>query len=118
MPRITEDQIKELVTGLVKDQVFTWQHLPADDPHLLPMVFMVLGLGGLGDIDPDSIGTVYEYLDKAGPQGINGYPIFLSCKLVHKDDWKTVLERAIKVEKAIEKAMTGAVVGDEEIEGE
>ena len=29
---------------------------------------------------------VYEYLDKAGPTGINGKPTFFSCRLLNKKD--------------------------------
>lgn len=39
-----------------------------------------------------SIGLVYEYLDKAGPRGINGMPNFFSCRLLNQDDAKKMFE--------------------------
>lgn len=107
-PRLTDDEITKLTTAVVKNQIFCLQMLPADDPTLVSLVFMVLGLGGLGDIDPDTIGTVYEYLHKAGECGFNGYPTFFSCHMVHTDDWKTVIERAIKAEEALNNAVAGS----------
>jgi hypothetical protein len=34
------------------------------------------------------LGVVYEQVSKAGPRGINGYPIFMSLRLMHREDWK------------------------------
>jgi hypothetical protein len=36
------------------------------------------------------VGIVYEYYDKAGPRGINGYPMFTSCRILHREDWDIV----------------------------
>ena len=33
-----------------------------------------------------NIGMLYEYNDKAGPQSINGYPIFMSMRILSKED--------------------------------
>lgn len=44
------------------------------------------------------IGLIYEYLDKAGPRSINGYPIFFSMRIMHRDDWARAA-RAIEREQ-------------------
>ncbi len=40
----------------------------------------------------ESIGMIYEYNSKSSPMAINGYPSFMSCKFMSKDDtvkfWK------------------------------
>ena len=36
----------------------------------------------------NDIGMIYENLGKASPTGINGYPIFMSCKFLCKNDTK------------------------------
>lgn len=36
------------------------------------------------------LGTVYEYYDKALPRAINGYPIFPSLRILHREDWELV----------------------------
>ena len=36
------------------------------------------------------LGTVYEYYDKALPRAVNGYPIFPSLRILHREDWELV----------------------------
>ena len=40
----------------------------------------------------NSIGMVYEYLSKAGPMGLNGGPLFMSLRLLNKEDSQKVWE--------------------------
>ena len=47
----------------------------------------------------EEIGMLYEDHSKAGPTSINGYPIFMSCKLLSKDDTKRFLDIYRKYEK-------------------
>lgn len=47
------------------------------------------------------------WIDKANPMSVNGYPTFFSCRLVHKDDWKVIGERALAVQAAMDKALGG-----------
>lgn len=42
------------------------------------------------------IGVVWEWLSKAGPRSINGYPIFFSCRLMHREDWEKARRAAQK----------------------
>ena len=39
----------------------------------------------------DQIGVVWEWHNKCLPRSINGYPIFMSCRIMHKEDWEEVL---------------------------
>lgn len=34
-----------------------------------------------------NLGCVYEYMDKAAPRGVNGKPIFFSCRILNRSDW-------------------------------
>ena len=102
IPRMTEDEIRSTVEGLVKGRIFTGTQVP---PDMLHLVFMPLGLAK--DVDWDSLGNVIEDIDKAGPRGINGYPMFMSCRLVHKDDWAVIGERALAVQAAMDSALGG-----------
>jgi hypothetical protein len=36
-------------------------------------------------------GIIYEYTSKAGPRGINGYPMFTSCQKLNKGDTEIML---------------------------
>jgi hypothetical protein len=100
--RLPEDEIKKVVLGLVNGQVFTAADCP---PDMIASVFMVVGMGGLADYDMDTVGMVYEWLNKANELGINGYPTFVSCRVVHTEDWKAITERAAKVAEAMKEAL-------------
>ena len=104
VPRMTDEQIADVVRGLVAGSIFTGAQCP---PEMLTSVFMVLGLGGLGDVDPDTVGMIYEHMNKANEMAVNGFPTFLSCKFVHKDDWAIVAERAIAAQEALDRAASG-----------
>ena len=101
-PRLTPEEITEVATGLVKGRYFTAAMCP---PDMIPMVFMTLALGGLGDIDPETVGNIIENLDKAGPHSINNYPTFLSCRAIHKDDWPVIADKATAAQAAMEAAL-------------
>lgn len=46
-----------------------------------------------------TIGMVFENYSKAGPRGINGYPIFYSCNIMSIDDTKRFIEMYKKYEE-------------------
>ena len=51
------------------------------------------------------IGGFWEYLNQAGPRGINGMPCFFSCRIMHKEDWKravAAINREIERQARIE----------------
>jgi hypothetical protein len=68
---------------------------------------MVIGLFGLegSNIDPDSVGMIYENMSEAGPRSINGYPMFMSCKLLNKTDTETVIKIAQRIQEAVKSAL-------------
>lgn len=71
------------------------------------MVFMVIGLGALQDIPEDElkkIALIYEFRSQAGPRGINGMPMFTSCRFIHLDDLP-MLDKAIVAELDRRKAI-------------
>lgn len=45
------------------------------------------------------IGILYEEYRAAGPVGINGYPMFFSFRILHKDDW-AIVKAAVLREQA------------------
>jgi len=42
---------------------------------------------GFGNTRLQNIGVIYEYISKAGPRSINGYPCFFSFRILNKADW-------------------------------
>ena len=103
-PRMSEDDIKDTAEGLVKGRIFAASSAP---PELWTAVFPIIALGGLSDIDPTTVGDIIEDISKAGPRSVNGYPVFFSCRVVHKDDWAAILERAARAQEALDAALKG-----------
>ena len=94
LPSRPDDELKKLAQDAHDGLVFTDRHLPKGDSHQFLATFMVLAL-----MDPEKlnevageIGMVYEYLDKAGPRSVNGYPSFFSCNFLNKSDTEKFLE--------------------------
>lgn len=100
--RMDDAEIKKVARGLVESHVFTHAMCP---PDMIGNVFMPILLGGLNGIDLDKVGGVYEWMDKANELSVNGYPTFMSCHLVHADDWVRLYELALKIEAALTEAM-------------
>jgi hypothetical protein len=89
----TDDELKQIAKDMWKGRIFTNRH--CKDETLLGSIFMSLALGGLNNLpdeDVNDIGMVYEYLSEAGPRAINGYPMFMSCRLLSKADTTKVFD--------------------------
>lgn len=94
---MSEENLKKFVDDLVSGRIFTSAQI--NDADMIGMVFMPLVLGALrgwSDTGLANIGVVWEYLDRAGPMSVNGYPAFFSMRLIHIDDWKIAVEAARK----------------------
>jgi hypothetical protein len=87
----TDEQLKQLAKDIITGLVFTSNHLPQDDPRLLGIVFMPLVMMNdeqQKDFVAKNPGMVYEYLDKAGPREMNGYPMFMSFQFITIDEYE------------------------------
>ena len=83
IPRKTPEEITTLAREIVTNQVFI-----AVTEEALSMAFpiLTLWLPSVPDWKVEQMGAVYEYYDQAGERSCNGYPMFMSCKIVHTDD--------------------------------
>ena len=98
VPR-TNKEINELAQAIDQGRVFTSAQVNRSED--VSMVFMALALAGPEFskwAKENDISVVYEFLDKAGPRSINGYPCFFSFRCVSKDDWAKVLALLQKME--------------------
>lgn len=103
IPRLTEDDMKSVATGLVKGHIFTGSQCP---PDLLPMVFFpLMALQADYEVDWEDVGNLYEDISKASNRAVNGFPFFFSCHIVHKDDWAVISERALAAQAALDEAL-------------
>lgn len=91
-----DDQMREFVLGYVDGKIFTSANIPENQLEtLLCVVFMPLKFGALKGIskkDRNNIGILWQWIARALPRGVNGFPIFTSAQLMSKADW----ERASK----------------------
>lgn len=86
--RLTKQELWDLAVGIVSGQVFTDRHIrPEDYERTVLAVFMPLVFA-----DEDMITEIgkeasllYEWMDKAGPRSMNGYPMFFSVHWLHQD---------------------------------
>ena len=113
LPRKTEEELREFIVGFLSNRYFTTAHLRESQTDLLGMIFLPIAMGALAQYNPDSlrdIGLFYEENAKALPRSINGYPIFMSVRMLHRLDW----ERARKVIVAEEERMKALVIPPDE----
>lgn len=91
---MTEAEIRQWVMNYCDGHIFTSADVEKrHEPGLIGMVFMPLMLGGLSELAPedtDSIGLIWENMAAAGPRGVNGMPVFMSCRLMAKADFEIV----------------------------
>lgn len=87
--------LKQLAMDLYENKIFTDMHL-GDQGHMLGMVFMPIVLGAFSDLSKEEVeervGMIYEYYDKAGPRGINGFPCFVSFRILSPQQKVKMLE--------------------------
>jgi len=98
LKRMKKEDLKQLACDMNKGLVFTDRQI--QQPHLMPVVFVPLVFMVGEKKWADQIGLVYEYLDKAGPRAINGMPMFMSMRVVPKEDVPILLEYVQKYREA------------------
>lgn len=89
VPKMTSEELKKFVLDYLANQIFTSANIRQTD--LVPMVFLPMAFGGLQTFTDEAIkdiAIVYAYMHEAvGSRSINGYPIFGSMRVMHRDDW-------------------------------
>jgi hypothetical protein len=102
---VGEDKLKEIARDMAMGKIFCDRHIPINQPQLFSQIFMTFLFLDIGPETGESmldIGLVYEYLDKAGPRSVNGFPIFHSCAVLLTDDAKKMWEYYEKYRTAID----------------
>ncbi len=104
---MTEEQIQEFVRDLVSGRIMTSHFVLKEAPDLIEMVFAPIMFGAMEQFDLETVSCLYERIEKAGPRGVHGFPMFLSMQVCHVDDWKIIAERAEKAFNALDAAVKG-----------
>jgi hypothetical protein len=90
-PGVTDEQLREFVLAYADGRIFTSADIPkGQEARLYPLIFMPVALGAFSNVrknDLKHVGVLWEYMNKAGPRGINGYPMFMSLRVLNRTDW-------------------------------
>jgi len=95
----THEELKQIAMDLVDGKIFTDRSIDQTDSRLFASIFMPVMFGCFNDKDINTVGLVYEYLSEAGPRSINGYPIFMSLRMLNREDTQIMSEMAQKYDK-------------------
>jgi len=101
---MTPEEIKQLATDTFKEKVFFSTMIRDIDNYLLSSIFMpIIYMDNLQikQLEKDRVSAFYEYMDKALPRAINGYPMFPSMRTITVDDLAEVQLMVKKLTDAI-----------------
>ena len=104
----TEQELKQIAKDLYAGRIFTNLHLqPSEQESLLfsvfmPLVFIRKETKGGKKFFEDEPSMIYEYVDRAGPMAINGYPIFTSFQYLTEEEHQKMIGYYSKVKQAME----------------
>ena len=99
-------ELKRLAVDIVEGKVFGTWNIPSEDRNLVPLIFVPLCFideKQFRKLKSRKVAHVYEYLYKAGPRSVNGYPIFFSCRFLTRKDWKKVVRYIRRYKRMREK---------------
>jgi hypothetical protein len=100
IPSRTREELRQLALDWLAGKLFTDHHCRADD---LPLAFMPLALmkpSQIAELQGSDLGLIFEYVDKAGPRGINGMPFFFSMQILNRADAQVVMDLAKRLQVA------------------
>lgn len=111
---------RQLSMDIADGLVFgTWNMRDGLAESCISTVFMPLVFGAFADMeeqltaDPrfprnkETPVALYEYLTEAGPRSVNGYPCFMSCRILIGKDLKKVLRLSAKFSRAKQTMVAG-----------
>jgi len=106
----TQEAIKDLVRHMLLSNVIDGFAV-AREKNVLGMVFLPVLYGALSGYDRDQIDQIAVFailgLDATIGMAYNGWPMFLECRVWHKEDWWTAVELCQKAKAAQESALEG-----------
>ena len=87
IPNMDEKDLRKLALAIADKEIFgSWMIRKGDMERMLQSIFMVLLF--MDEPLPNNVEHFYEYYSSAAPMGVNGYPTFLSVRMINMHDWK------------------------------
>lgn len=100
------EELKQFAIGLFSGRIFTDRHL-SGQYQLVTSVFMPLSFLNATQraaiskqAEMNQIGCIWEDISKAGPQAINGFPMFTSMRFMNASDFAKAVSMADKMQEA------------------
>ena len=104
--RKTDEEIKQLAMDYLAGKIFgNWMIPRHEMQQVTGMIFMPMLLGGpemIAQLMVNDTPFFYEYLEKAGPRSVNGYPIFFSMQTIDLADLNRVMEKGRALKAAMD----------------
>ena len=82
---MTDEELKVLAVDIVDRKVFGSWMVPKDQPSLIASIFIPLSIGAASKL-PGNVDSLYEYLHRAMPISVNGYPAFFTFRFLTVED--------------------------------
>lgn len=88
--RLTDPELRQLAQDLFVGKVYTDRHIPQEQIRdrlqtvFLPILW--LDAESFASLQTNPPEVIYEYLDKAAPRMLWGLPVFLSMKILTKEE--------------------------------
>ena len=101
---ITDEELKIIAQDFHSEKIFSDRHLRNPETEL-PMVFMALIFMEKKHLKDFKPVFIYEYLDKAIPGSINGYPMFMSMRTLNQEDFDKMWDYYEKIKSSIDSAL-------------
>jgi hypothetical protein len=86
--RMPKKDLQRFVRDFLAGLIFTSAQVHESDRQV--PIFLPLDFGVLQKWDTESrmeVGVIWEYYKEALPRGVNGYPMFMSMRIMHRKDW-------------------------------
>lgn len=107
----SDKELLEIVKDIHAGRIFTSLQVRSSDIGMVFMAWMLMNEKTRNDMLLDPPHMLYEFMDKAGPRAVNGYPNFLSFRWLNKPDTERLRELYIKYEETL-KAADESILGD------
>lgn len=97
--RLTNTEITDLARRITTNQ--TYIAFGGDGFRFSFGFILGMHAGNVKQTDIQTWGAAYEDYDKALPRGVNGYPMFMSCRILHVNDVPRLTKELTRMEEAL-----------------
>lgn len=112
IPLYTQEELDVFARDIYTGQIFTDRHLGNQAHSMTGSVFMILHFipnETLRGIMRDKPGMFFEYLDKANPLAVNGFPTFFSVRIMNEEQAEYVWEKYRQIKAAMDELVPTSV---------